>query len=740
MRIPFAPRRLRGWRALRRLVGLFLLAACFLPLHRLLDPERAGPPAAAVRAWAGPAQSLVLSGTLTLVLVAVLLALLLSADRMQGVLERSRRPLVAPSSLTFGAGLYTLSMGLGLTTILGLHRALPRLYDEMVQLLHARYLVLGEMAAPLPEPAAARIVQNSLLVPEGWTSVYPPGHTTLLALGHLFDAPWVVGPFLLATTVAFTYWALDRLYPERPGTTRLAGILVALSPFLVFIGGGYLSHTSAAAAAAVTLYCAVRAWTEAPAWAVGAGVAAGFGLTARPWMGLVLGGFLTVGIWIPAWWREGQRPRWIVVRSGLAALGALPFVGALLAWNHRLFGSPFQLGYEAAFGPAHGLGFGRDPWGNLYGLREALGYTAADLLSLGQHLFETPVPAVALVAVFLVAAPRLSIPTRILAGWATLPVLANALYWHHGHHLGPRFLFEAAPAWAALTAVAAVGLVEGGRDPGSPGWVEAVFRRRLPAGVALWVTLLSLPAAASLYLVPRIQSYRWDAEGLMRSRPPGVEAVTGGAMGGTEGTGEGRALVFVHGSWNGRVASRLAAAGMRRDSVDTALRRNALCRLHEYAEARVADRLRETLPEVDLQFLPGTPSELRVAHVGGFPVRVDPGQTLGAACVRQLRADRFGGVELAPLLWQTPLPGTGGRMLLFRDLGPDLNQPLLERYQDRTPYLYLPAAADGPPALMPYERGVELLWGEGDAERPPGRRISARPAPAPPGRGPTGGP
>jgi hypothetical protein len=684
-----------------------------LPVHRLLSPDRGGPAAAATVTVTDAAQGLVLWGTATLLLAALALGLMVPLGRLRPALDRIRGLLSRPRPATFAAILGAAALGTGVAVARGVHRGLPRLFDAMVQLLHARYFAAGRLAAPVPSPAG-RLVQNSVLVPEGWASVYPPGHTALLAAGHLLGAPWLVGPLLLGLTAAFTYLAVDRLYPQRPGTTRLAGLLVALSPFLVFAGSGYLSHATVAACAAGTLYFALRSSGGASAWALPAGAMAGLAVAARPWSGLVLGAFLSLGVLLTTWWREGRSFAWLGARVGWTALGGLPFALALLGYDRRVFGAPLRLGYEVAFGPAHGLGFHPDPWGNLYGLREALGYTAADVATLGLHLFETPLSGPLLVGLFLLVVPGLSRGTRILVGWALLPVAANAFYWHHGQHMGPRMLLEAAPAWAALSAVAGVGLVEGGRDPGATGRVASTWSRRSASAVLVWAAILALPAGAFYILPSRVDAYRWRPDALARATPPPLPA-------------DAPALVFVHGSWAGRVAARLAAAGMRRDSVETALRRNDLCRVHLYERARSRGEAPAALPPLDLEPRPGRPAALVPREVGGVRVFLGPGR-LEPVCAREVAADRFGGVELAPLLWQTALPGGGGPLLLYRDLGPSSNARVLARFPGRTAYVHAPGARRGQD-LIPYEEGMELLWGDAPDEGTPGPRVSG-------GRGP----
>ncbi len=413
------------------------------------------------------------------------------------------------------------------------------------------------------------MIPNTLLVPQGWISQYPPFPAALLALGEELGAVRLVQPLLVGVTVFFTLLLAERILPRRKGVVRFGGILLISSPFLVLLGGGYLS--------------------------------------------LVLCVGLPAGLWILAI-REGKSPPWVGARLAGAVAGGMPFVVALGWYNRHFFGHVLRLGYSVAFGPAHDLGFHRDPWGNLYGPLEALGFTGLDLLSLGPYLLETPIPAVGLVGLYLLLRPR-RIPGRtFFLAWALLPVLANILYWHHGSHLGPRMLYEAAPAWILLAALAAVALAE--REPsrnragnlpseaeaGEAGNRPGVGERLRPSNVLFWALAVSFLAPVAL--VPlRVRSYAWPEETLARITPP---ALPSGAP----------ALVFVHGSWTERIAARLQAAGMRLDSIETALRRNDVCRLQTYTRWRIGEGRGGRWPAPGLVGLspPGREPRLFAAH------------------------------------------------------------------------------------------------------------------------------
>jgi hypothetical protein len=235
------------------------------------------------------------------------------------------------------------------------------------------------------------------------------------------------------------------------------------------------------------------------------------------------------------------------------------------------------------------------------------------------------------------------------------------------------------------------------------GAADTVRTRLRPGDVVLWTLLVSL--VAPLVTVPlRADAYGWSDETLARIAVPQVP----------EGT---PALVFVHGSWAERISGRLQGAGMRLDSIETALRRNDICRLHRYTVERVARAAGaaapEPLPELDFQLLPGAPANLQSMLLAeGDRVDVDPREPVTPACGREAQSDRLGVISLAPLVWQGDLPGAeSGRPMFVRDLGPEQNEALLADFPERVPYLYRTAGAGGLPVLVPYERGMAELWG-----------------------------
>jgi len=684
-----------------RLAGAVLLALVLLPWYRLVAARASGPSVDQTlhlgreylaAHWGG----LVLGAVLALVL-----SRLVPPATGSAVRSVAERWLLRPSRRRFGTALGLLAAGTSLWVSVGVLNRGPALLDGVVQLLQARYLASGVLGGPpLSHPEFWQF-QFMVLTDAGWVSQYPPGFPAALAVASSVGPAWLLGPVLLGMAVYLTTQIADRLFAEDRATARLGAALMAVSPFLAFHAGAYMSHVLALALVSIALFASLRALDGSWRWALLSGAAVGALVATRPYVGLTLGFVATVLVWwcVPGP-RQLARADW-ARRLGAAAAGAAPFVVALMAYNTRVFGGPARFGYLAAAGPAHGLGFHVDPWGNPYGPREALGYTAADLLGLSFELLQTPLPAVVLVGLYLLRAPRAEAGarqggTRLVVAWAMLPLAANALYWHHDLFMGPRFLYEAAPAWCLLLAMAAMGLLRGLPEKGAGTALARICTRDGASAVLLLALALGLTYAVPAKLSSYEATVQRSGVGL---RAPAVERPS---------------LVFVHDSWESRLGARLSALGMRLDSIRAALSHNSTCEVDVFVRAWEADaasgRFAST-PPGGLSFAHGPHRLLRELHMpSGARIRTYDGETLESECEREAASDYHGVLALPPLLWQGDLPGLGSTGAMFvRDFGPARNARLLARHPDREPALLVLVGTERL-ELVAYETGMEELW------------------------------
>lgn len=696
---------------LRRGAGLLLTVLATLPVYRLLAGRDTGLAGQATVEIADLQRALLWSGFVLAAMVGLVSGVLTTRHKLTRILRRIASLLEGPSPLPAAGGGGVLAFAVTLLFSWRVTELRPNHMDALVQLLHARFVAAGVLAADPDLWGPHWHVQVSVLTDEGWVSHFPPGHVLLLGVGLALGAVWAVGPLLMAATGFLAVLIGDRLSPGNRALGRFAGLLVAASPFLTAQAGTFMSHASAAAFGAGALYFGLRAREGARtwAWAVGSGALVAAVLVIRPAAGVAFAAMIAGGMWLlrrggrvgasPGLQAPGLREFWL--RSVFAVLGGLPLLAGLFAYNTRFFGSPFRFGYRESFGESVGLGFGTDPWGNFYGPVEALAYTSADLTTLSLNLLETPVPAVVLIGIFLATARRLTDGERLLALWAGLPVLVNLFYWHHGQFMGPRMLAEFAPGWILLAVASVAGLLRILPD-------ELSDRTRFSPRAGFLGLLLASLLGMAVLAPQRLASYGGDWMASFRQAPPAVE----------DG-----ALVFVHGSWESRLFALLATRGVPLDVVETALRQNPTCLVHRHMEAldEFGPPFGKERPESPSVLLPPLDLDRRAfaleprVEVGpGAPIRIVPGEPLPPECARQVRADRLGVLDASHLMWLGDLPGIEvGRPMYLRDLGPERNRPILERYPDRPAVVYAFPGEGWRPRVLDYDEGMALLWEEG---------------------------
>ena len=674
-----------------RIVGAILVLLVVVPAYLLLATPSAGAVPRTLISAAELSRTMLFTGSIIVVAIGVMASRVIDATWIARQLARVGDRLKAVPPVRFALVSALLSAIITLIFSIFVLEAKPNLIDAMVQLLQARFLAAGHLAGPADKFSEFWQLQNSLVTANGWVSQYPPGWVAFLATGMWLGAPQAVGPFFVGVTVFFTSLAAERLLREDVITARLGVIMLALSPFVIGLAGAYMNHIGAAAFISIAIFFAVLALeSENLVWPLLTGLATGVVFSIRP-LTAIVGAAIVALIWLERRQEQPGKMGLRFLRRTLAAVvGIAPIFAVLGFYNQHFFGNPFRFGYVASSGPLVGPGFHPDPTGQMYGPIEALGYTSGDLATLSLYLLETPIPAVVLIGLFFLVAPRLSRGELIIAIWALLPVIANAFYWHHGIFMGPRMLNEAAPAWALLTAIAAVGLVR--RIPR-----DKTFGN-YPPRPALALTLFIGWMAGIFFLGPeRLASYggSWQESSRTKLPDPG-----------------GPSLVFVHGAWEGRVAMRLIAHGLRLDSLEVAMRYNATCDVDNYAKWYAEDPATRSPshPPIDYNFSPHAEvPKMRIAERD--EIRVRPGVPVLRSCLREIASDTLGIVDISSLVWQGDLPGAPPKgPMIVRDMGPEANALLISQHPERTPALFYRPIKEGPPRLVPYATGMGALW------------------------------
>lgn len=392
----------------------------------------------------------------------------------------------------------------------------PHVPDELVYLMHAEYLAQGRLALPPPPVPAAFDVDLMLLDEEAgrWFCPVPIGWPAVLALGELAGAPWLVNPLLTGAGVLLAYALLRELVERR--TARLVTLLLAASPWTLFLGMSFMPHPLTLAAALLAALGVARAQRRAPrstAWAWSAGGALGVVALIRPLEGLVWAALL--GLW--ALGLGGRR----VAPGALAGLvlGAVLVGGSTLPYNAALTGSaskfPIMEYVDRVYGPGkNDLGFGDErglAWGGLdpfpgHHLRDALVNAQFNLSAIDLELLGWGLGSLAPLF-YLLLRGGLRRPERLALAAAGLVVLAHAFYWFSG---GPDF---GARYWHLVIVPCLVLAARGLAVLGAPSGAGAAMEREelRPTRVlaaALAATALGLAVHVPWRVLDRYHHYR----------------------------------------------------------------------------------------------------------------------------------------------------------------------------------------------------------------------------------------
>ena len=239
------------------------------------------------------------------------------------------------------------------------HRVFPLLSannDEAVYLFQARVFRSGHLTLPADgyrdyfRPWMSSEHDQRLVL------VFQPVFPALLALSDLIFGSMRVALGAIAASSVLLMYALGRELHLSPRARVIACALFALSPFVVIQSGLYLEYLFAVAlemAVLTLLLAGLRSTARRRARRLsGAGFVYGLLVFTRPLEGLMLG--VAMALYLLA--RERKLTR--ALRQLLwPALGALPIVGLMLAYNAQLTGSPLRFPLWA-IGGNNSFGFG----------------------------------------------------------------------------------------------------------------------------------------------------------------------------------------------------------------------------------------------------------------------------------------------------------------------------------------------------------------------------------------------
>jgi len=231
----------------------------------------------------------------------------------------------------------------------------PRITDERTYLFQARTLAAGRLWIPTPPPPLNEAAGVDFTVQNGprWYGRFPPGWPALLAVGIRSHTQDLINPVLTVIGLFLVFQILRPLLPLS--IAILVQFLLATSPFVIPMGGSFMSHPLALVLVC-TLFLGYRsALTGRIGGAILWGASTGYLFLTRPPEALVFGVVTGFHMLFHMLWlllkggsREqrnqdslGDRP---TLRAAAAALMALiPLIALSFLYNKALTGDPFTL-------------------------------------------------------------------------------------------------------------------------------------------------------------------------------------------------------------------------------------------------------------------------------------------------------------------------------------------------------------------------------------------------------------
>ena len=333
----------------------------------------------------------------------------------------------------------------------------PHVPDEVADLYRARYIADGVMTLPAPPVPDAFELYLMQVEPERWYPSPPPGWPAMLSVGVFFGAPWLVNPILAAINILLIYMLLREFYSRR--TARLAILLLAVSPWYIFLGMSLMTHMFSLMMALIATIGVAWANRQGMArWALLGGIALGVMSLTRPLEAISLAFLL--GLWVIT--VPGIRTK-VLDASGLV-VGAIALASVVLPYNQTLTGDPTVFPIMAytdersgvnsnaiGFGPDRGMGWPFDPYPG-HNLRDAAINANLNGFSINIELFGWSIGSLLFVAL-LVFGGRLRRADYMMLSFIGIIFFAHIFYYFSGGpDFGARYWFLMIVPGVVLTA------------------------------------------------------------------------------------------------------------------------------------------------------------------------------------------------------------------------------------------------------------------------------------------------
>ncbi|KKP68266.1 MAG: hypothetical protein UR68_C0009G0003 [Candidatus Roizmanbacteria bacterium GW2011_GWA2_35_19] len=121
---------------------------------------------------------------------------------------------------------------------------IPHSQDEVAYLFQAKIFRSGQIYLESYPKEIRRFFDHEFIVNNGhWYGKYSPGESIFLAIGYLFDIPWLINPIFSLLSITILFLIAKNFFSYHVAILTL--ILFSISPFFILISGSYLSHPSA---------------------------------------------------------------------------------------------------------------------------------------------------------------------------------------------------------------------------------------------------------------------------------------------------------------------------------------------------------------------------------------------------------------------------------------------------------------------------------------------------------------
>jgi len=263
----------------------------------------------------------------------------------------------------------------------------PHVQDSIVLMFQAKVFAMGEVGVPAPEhfeffQYPFLTVENGLL-----HAKYLPAHSLILALSILLDAELLVQPILAALSLLLIYLLARELYGQL--TAKATVLLVAVSPFFLYMHTSFFSHTSCLFFFSLFILSFVKMLkTKSTVFPLIAGLSLGLMFNTRPQTAYIMALAL-----VPIAVKEMLARRKRLFTLVLFVLGLIPAGALTMAYRYpftgKLIGLPFdfsnptdKLGFHANVGDLYGS-FGHTPLKAWYNF-------AKNFVEMNSNLFGFP--------------------------------------------------------------------------------------------------------------------------------------------------------------------------------------------------------------------------------------------------------------------------------------------------------------------------------------------------------------